>query len=101
VEVAVGEIAVDVQIAERILLVERLALELQVERRANQAVRALGADQPAVIPNGAKPRRCTRKNAGFRLGSFQSLTKIARHRRPDALVRVQSAATLVESALSN
>jgi hypothetical protein len=46
VEIAVRQVAVDMEIAQRIILVERLALELEVERSADEAMRSLGADQP-------------------------------------------------------
>ena len=44
-EVRLGQLAVEVQIAEDIIIVERPALEVQIERGADGAVRALAVDE--------------------------------------------------------
>ena len=49
VEIGLGEFAIDVQVAQGVLLVARLALERKVEGGPDNAVRALGADEPGRL----------------------------------------------------
>ena len=48
-EIGLREFAIDVQVAQGVLLVARLALEREVEGGPDGAVRALGADEPGRL----------------------------------------------------